>query len=374
MFEVRPTPYGGRGCYATTEIPAGTRLHVSTAPFTSVIFREFRKEVCANCFKYDMGRTTWKVRIERLTHSAGLLFCTDACRDSWITREDRDGAASKALEAVEVASTLGRKSLQQLLNSGQRREEFEILLPEDGTLTDSFIDEQWAAAEQLAVRLKRKKSGLSQEFKNSLMQLEDVEYDFVRLILMGVLHHHAEVVSSDGEKQEVPPEFSWSLFWQLESHELDLVKKLPALLQAHIKAYLFLRMTLPQYHKSITPQIVRGVMGRESANAFGIWQQPLNQESECLGSALFPSASYFNHSCRPNVTKSRHERAMHFVASQTISAGDEVCISYGLELNPDPVVRQTLLLDQWYFTCGCVRCVEDLAENLKASSLEEKNA
>lgn len=362
-YAISQTSYGGRGCFAQTFIPKDTVVHICRSPFTSVIFRDFRREVCGYCYKYDMGRTTWKVRLERLPYSAGLLFCTEECRDRWVKREDKSGQIAEILETIEVAFLRGRKRLQQLRLNGQV-EEFEVILPEDGQLSPEQITTEWIRAEDLVVSLSKQNSKVSRDIKASLLGLEDAEYDITRLIAVGVVRDQIETstVRSEGEKQEILVDpFSWSKLWDLESHEIDLLKKTPSLLQAHIKAYLFLKMILPQKYKSyVTSVKVRGLVGREASNTFGIWQLPLSQESECLGSAVFPSASYFNHSCRPNISKLRRGREMHFIANRDIDLNEELSISYGLQSKLDVVDRQMLLQEQWYFQCRCRQCLEDL--------------
>ncbi|KIK57318.1 hypothetical protein GYMLUDRAFT_172774, partial [Collybiopsis luxurians FD-317 M1] len=60
----KSTPYGGRGLFATHFIPKDTLLHTSSSPFASVIYRKYRKEVCADCFAYsfESNRNTWNIK------------------------------------------------------------------------------------------------------------------------------------------------------------------------------------------------------------------------------------------------------------------------------------------------------------------------
>ena len=45
----------------------------------------------------------------------------------------------------------------------------------------------------------------------------------------------------------------------------------------------------------ITVENVRMILGIDPGNSFGIWEVPLIDESECLGFAVYPAASFFNH-------------------------------------------------------------------------------
>ena len=75
---------------------------------------------------------------------------------------------------------------------------------------------------------------------------------------------------------------------------------------------------------------------------------PISPDSENLGSAMYPSASYFNHSCDPNVAKVRQGRTVLFVTSKEVQAGEELCISYG-HTERQVEERRQVLRDWWGF-------------------------
>ncbi|KAH0023919.1 hypothetical protein KCU78_g5247, partial [Aureobasidium melanogenum] len=50
IFAVRETAESGRGVYATQFIPKGTLLFETAEIAASVIYREYWKEVCSQCF------------------------------------------------------------------------------------------------------------------------------------------------------------------------------------------------------------------------------------------------------------------------------------------------------------------------------------
>ncbi|KAK9322061.1 hypothetical protein V1517DRAFT_324515 [Lipomyces orientalis] len=352
MFEIRPTAYGGRGCFATCEIARGTRVHCATTPFTAVIFRDFRKEVCGYCFAYDLGRA-WKVRLGG-TETAGLWFCSEGCRERWVNEEDHTGELVPVLELIEQTVALARRKLQSS-KAGEYDEDF---VTEDFSFEDDAIDKLWEQVDGLLTSNSVTANPLRNPIlKNRILALEDIEYDSARLIAVAIVRLFLETYTSS-----TPPWFTWSGFAGLESHEKDLINRLPALLESHIRVYIFLKAVMPKkFQAFVTSANVRAVLGRESANAFGIWQLPLTTESECLGSSIFPSASYFNHSCDPNVIKTRTGRQMHFTTSRFVKKGEELCISYGMMLTMAAKARQDLLQEQWYFKCGCGRCTIELA-------------
>ena len=54
MLIVKSTQYGGRGTFATCDIPKST-LVLRDSPTISTLFDDFRKEVCVTCFAYQGG-------------------------------------------------------------------------------------------------------------------------------------------------------------------------------------------------------------------------------------------------------------------------------------------------------------------------------
>jgi SET domain-containing protein len=86
---------------------------------------------------------------------------------------------------------------------------------------------------------------------------------------------------------------------------------------------------------------------------------------------MYPSASYFNHSCDPNIAKVRQGRTVLFVTSKEVQAGDELCISYGHTERPVEE-RRRVLRDWWGFSCNCSRCISEL-EFLERQSLERRS-
>ncbi|KAK9479626.1 hypothetical protein V1514DRAFT_12553 [Lipomyces japonicus] len=342
-FNVGPTVYGGRGCFAVKPIQSGTVIHTARTPFTWTIFRDFRKEVCAYCFDYDLGRQ-WKVKIP----AAGVWFCNEDCRQKWVQQEDHDGELVKVFEKIESTVSMARRKLQNQHRQVQEGED-EDFVPDDFEVSNEDVEELWQEMDRRACDL-----GLGQRLR--VQALEDLEYDIARLVAAAVVRQANS--GADQQQQEENDEFSWDKFALLESHELDLIKRMPALLEAHVRVFLFLKlvMTDRKYKPFVTTATVRSVVGKEAANAFGIWQLPLTMESECLGSAVYPSGSYFNHSCEPGVRKERVGREMRFITTRDVSAGEELCISYGMMLDMPVHDRRKLLREQWYFECGCARC------------------
>lgn len=105
---------------------------------------------------------------------------------------------------------------------------------------------------------------------------------------------------------------------------------------------------------------------KEECNSFGIYTYNYTGSSnprQGYGLALYPTAVFFNHSCKPNVEHFTNEEGkMVFIAPNGLSKGQEATISYisdGLSVKE----RKRLLNDWFLFDCGCEKCTEELQAN-----------
>ena len=198
-------------------------------------------------------------------------------------------------------------------------------------VTDEEIEEAWRKVEEEG-RLPKQVRKWGQIF------LDDFEADLARYVLMA-LHHHARETctqneplplsvdtkgnssnpSSDGESLQFGYS-SWDSFYALQSNETTQVKLFPELLDHHIQIYRVLKALFgqnvprkqnsgelnslsdgslkdPLHHlaHSLNTNNVRRALGVDPGNSFGIWEIPLTDESECLGFAIYPIPSFFNH-------------------------------------------------------------------------------
>jgi hypothetical protein len=152
-------------------------------------------------------------------------------------------------------------------------------------------------------------------------------------------------------------ELELSLFVKLQTNEQDKVAKYPYLLKSYTRMYKYLKLTCgPQLQPFITIDNIRRIIGTSLTNAFGIWSSTVpGEDKEYFGCALYPSASFFNHSCSANVSRTRHGRLISFVTSHPVLQGEELCIQYGNHTTEDYHTRQKDL-KEWFFECGCKKC------------------
>lgn len=329
LFSIREAPGAGRGVFAKQDIAKGTVVYVADDLSAHVLFREYRNEVCWQCFWYDRGR---KLPIRDPDH--GLTFCSERCQTEWGGRHDLDCLqAWRQLEA-------------QVKRSGSNTDEFANAVRP----APSEIESKWKVAEQSVKQLR----GASQQrrSKNELTRLVAASVDAGRF--------SADVVSFQLNAvlaQHVDPE-QWPAILALEEDSRPYSSTTD--LERHIASYYFLALVLPENLARVASAEMLGtVKGREVRNSFGI--RSLDDEgSEFFGWGVWPSASYFNHNCDPNTDKERVGRTWVFRAKRDITAGEEICISYlGKDMGILREERNALLKKTWGFDCICQRCRGD---------------
>lgn len=305
----------GRGVVASQALSNGTQVLSCSQLGAHVIFREYRRECCANCFYYDRGRNL-PIRV----HEYGKVFCSDQCRSSWVEK-----TGSIGLEAWSRLTSFINANTKH--TSSPAEEDLRCELP---STTD--IDEVWSNSAAAGIKDPRK--------------IAQIDPDVLCFFLSAVLTHRFGPAV-------------WSSLLRLTMDERPY-KSLYEL-QGHKRSYQQLLNVVPDpLESSCTSNLCRIVVQAASHNAFGIRSGGEDNE-EYMGYAVYPQASYFNHSCEPNLSKQRHGTSWHFSCNQDIAKDQELCISYlgGDEKDLDVTARRAKLASVWGFECQCQRCQEE---------------
>lgn len=332
LFTVRETPGAGRGAFATQTLPAGTVIHTATDLTTHVLLREYRGEVCWECFAYDRGK---KLPIRGTLY--GFAFCSEACAEKSRGRYD-----DVSLQAWAV--------LEATLRSKTKTEEIQVddtIKPDAGV-----IESAWAVAEKTAssiVNARTDGTGATKAIRRVMQQA----LSNIPTLILDTLNFqlHAIIVRYQSPER-------WTSILSLEDEPCPYTSAQE--LAGHISAFLYLAASLPvELLPFVTSDTLLTVKAREVHNSFGI--RSLEDEgSEFFGYGVWPSASYFNHSCEPNVMKRRVGRTWVFDAEKEIMAGEELSISYlgapGEEKTLNTSERRSRLEKTWGFVCVCERC------------------
>lgn len=190
------------------------------------------------------------------------------------------------------------------------------------------------------------------EYRKALHHVwtQPIDPDILAYLLSGMLFH-----------QQFPE------YWSREVASLAMDSepyKDNADLEAHCNAFLQLVATAPRdLLPSCTGKICQVLMNATSHNSFGIRAGGEDGE-EYMGYSLYPEASYFNHSCSPNISKKRVGHAWEFTMAKEIAEGEQLCITYlgGDEKDLTVVERRERLEGVWGFVCMCERCQQEAAE------------
>nr|POE59271.1 putative protein lysine methyltransferase set6 [Quercus suber] len=326
-FNVERIHDAGRGVISAREIPEGTIVLTSGPPAAHVVIKPYRKEVCAQCFTYDRGRTL-PVR----DNPIGKVFCSLDCQADWHNKQGELGVKSwLALQAF--AQARGRGNSNDLLSfSGGKPE------PEE-------IAAAWDVARRQIQTIRGPTNRNSR--KASTYRNANVEVDHMGFFLSGILEHHRSPEDwTDGMS-------SLTMDGQPYSSTGDLTM--------HCNSFLQLMSILPETLASVDQsEICQIMVAAGSHNAFGIRSGGEDLE-EYMGYAIYPSASYFNHSCEPNIKKRRVGNRWEFSAARDVPQGEQCCISYlgGDEKDLDLASRRARLENVWAFRCMCIRCVAE---------------
>lgn len=346
-LEITSTPSAGNGVFAKAALAADTLLLVTPPPAFSVIYAKYRKEVCTFCWTYCQGRTL-KVKDK----ASSLYFCRDECLKAWETREGEEG--------LELWRTLlGKVKPRKHASMSSHGTELEV------EVTEASAAEAWSKAEDKGqvIRSLRTRSGSSRTRKevaylNNALSIP-INADVLSFLAAGVLYlyRHAQVGTG-----VIPLN-------RLCSEDVPYINT--ADLVQHVDAYIHLLVTLPfQMLPFVTVDNIYLIVSTAYNNVFSIrsidHSNALNDilvledpGSEILGKALVPIASFFNHSCSPNVIKARDGSTWIFRALHDVSKNEELYITYlgGDEKSMSPGERREVLRLGWGFECGCSRCV-----------------
>lgn len=346
-FDVRLTEHGGRSCFARESMHKGTELLALDDWTGSSICYEFRKEVCHFCLFYAYG-TVMKVKItsndiEDMAYcnwkvtkysGSGLWFCSDDCKRKYLARPNI-GELLRIYENIVVNFRRMQKRAQNQIE--------EVHMDENISIND--IEEEWREIEKVWIKKIIKMN--SNKAVNRLPVIDEEHYSCIRFVietLFNISHLEKENTKNIA-------------FSSLQSNELDKLGHFPALLDFQVRVFQWVFLLAPELRSILTISLFRHILGSEYGNSFGIWQ--ISEESEgreYLGYMVHPEASYFNHSCSPNVLKRREGRVMRYVLARDVSCGQQLCIDYKDILHLCVAERRTTLKENWFFDCKCDRC------------------
>jgi SET domain len=361
FFVIKDTKYAGRGVFATRAIQKDSFLLRSDFIALAVLSREYRREVCAFCYQYERGRNL-KSRIQNVN----FAFCSLECENNW-----KEQSSSLSIKAWESTEDFIKSRLSKSQPSGfDSSEHCDLNANSMRHPNVEEINEVWESVESTAHFIREARAGSQakphQRALKSAKTLIPVS-DILYWLLTGIIAHYS-YSNVDGNDASA---HSWKALMALTADQSPYQSSFQ--LRQHAFSYLQLLAILPEgLLPSVTAQVCREMVARDVHNSFGI--RSLEDEgAEFFGWGVWPEASYFNHSCSPNVAKCRAGRQWQFWASRDIIAGEQLFISYlgGDEKDMSYDERKQRLNETWGFDCLCPRCAHD--RKLEHSGEPESN-
>lgn len=376
---VKDTAGVGRAVFSNTRV-AKDELLLSTTPELSpiahVILRPYRREVCSWCFLYDRGRE-WKVR----DASTATAFCSIQCQKHWVA--DNDGFC---LEAHQLIESFIKSKSNSTKSATLDHEPFPNLSILQNPPSLRSVSVAWKIVEDLGMEIITARDA-ERPLKTQRALLRTTtdltpDPDILSYALSGILAAYKSRESKQNNHNlNLRVTHANSLLPSL--YELmpdDAVffsnPMTTSPLKDYAHAYLVLLRLLPKTMLDlVSTDFVINLASRASHNAFSIRPEGTtdgDQSGEFFGWGVWPEASFFNHSCHPNVRKERRGRVWSFYLDnndhESLEESRQLCITYlgGDEKDLNVYDRRKRLQDQWGFLCMCDRCQEESEE--KSSS------
>lgn len=353
-YTVKETSWGGRACFATHDMPKGSVV-LKSDDFTGALIQyEFRKEVCHYCYRYSEGKTlkikitiddvldlmtdknTWLSTNSKRFRGAGLWFCSNDCKHTYLGEPG-------VIDLIEIYEILLDNYSKMMKRHNPDDDNQKLLNSVD--ISKDIINAQWKKTQEWMVQIDKLKN-TKKIFQ--LPVISEDEYTCCRFVAETLYRINCYDAGCDTLKS----------FWGLQSNELSKLEEFPILLHFQQLVYKTLYILLPDYMQSFfSIDIFRHIMGSEYGNAFGIWQEGESVDNrEFFGYRVVPRASYFNHSCIPNLTKRRDGTTMYFTLNRPVCVNEELNIDYSGVLEYPTEKRRKFLKDAWFFDCECDRC------------------
>ncbi|TQN63901.1 putative protein lysine methyltransferase SET6, partial [Colletotrichum shisoi] len=342
-FEIRKTPTAGRAVFATRDIDANTLLWRSDDLTISSLLREYRREVCGQCFGYNYGRD-----LSIQDQTVGFAFCSGDCQRVWQQEAGEVGIQAWA-EVKKLVSKKSKRDDELVDIDLARPNENEIAQAWEGTKaqaalirtlrTAELMDDARNGDEPQTLTVKGNTGGLiTKQHRRAVQKAlqQPVQADIMGYCVGGIIAQY-----------ENPQKWEHLLSLAVDSTPHSSAGDLEAFARTYLQLLAILPLPLLPF---TTPESLFLLSSRDSHNAFGIRSLEV-EGSELFGFGCWPAASYFNHSCGPNVEKKRVGRAWEFRAADDVEKGEELCITYlgGEERKLSREARTSTLRRNWGF-------------------------
>lgn len=120
---------------------------------------------------------------------------------------------------------------------------------------------------------------------------------------------------------------------------------------------------------NVETNFLLNLISQVESNGFGIW----SNKGVCMGHALYPTASFYNHSCDPNCDVDQTKNLLTIRLKRDVVKGTPLTISY-IDTNQPLRTRRNKLLSEYYFLCCCERCMQQEASGSNTRGLSRSSS
>ncbi|KAG0088256.1 hypothetical protein BGZ93_008740 [Podila epicladia] len=342
-IEVENSPMLGNHAVAARDIPRGEGL-LRAIPYAAEVFDNYKKRMCHVCLLYH-ARGSFQLRCQDCDQ---VYFCSAACRDIAM------GSPSTSTEFTETnpdtqdnnASTLGItggyhakvcRTLRKLATWNSDRHTKSIIKLLLHILLNHWKERQGIPTTYRAHRILEKE----REKEKHKAQLDNKEDDgvesLVQTLATGVKLHEggaertviSDNVSAKDPQDEIqePIENDFFDVMRLQSHfedwdeedNKDWDRQAQIVLALLELSGLTEIATGPgtQELRTLTAQDIKQMISALESNAFGMFDRS-KSKPVCFGRAIYPIASFFNHSCDCNSTAVQADGSEERVTSDDV--------------------------------------------------------
>eukprot|EP01097_Dermamoeba_algensis_P011098 TRINITY_DN8464_c0_g1_i1.p1 TRINITY_DN8464_c0_g1~~TRINITY_DN8464_c0_g1_i1.p1 ORF type:complete len:363 (+),score=77.84 TRINITY_DN8464_c0_g1_i1:1238-2326(+) len=309
--EVKKDPKKGRHLIAKVNIPAGENFF-NCPPFACAVHEKTKTYVCQFCF-LDLKRETNTSRWD--------IFCGD-CRQVWYCSPE----CKEQDQSVHAETEC--ESLQR------------------------FNDQKYDPDIATEVRVLLRLMGRIAPKKNMTEQKISLFYPSAP----------GQPLQIPASNFMIPPPASITGDFSIKALEFwQLISNSQALIDNGTMSGL---TSVVEYAISLLPESARlsfhdtmEYYCKIRCNMFGVGG---TYTEELVGYGVYVEASFFNHSCAPNVSLSRDYKSLvhQFWSMKEIEAGAELNITYIDDLTKNTEHRRAHLQDNYFFHCVCSRCIQ----------------
>lgn len=144
-------------------------------------------------------------------------------------------------------------------------------------------------------------------------------------------------------------------------HGNPMPEKLMPIMERHVD--LVKSITTNPKNKKFLEKFMRRLIKITITNSFGMNMKTADAKRDIeIGCGTFPFASFFNHSCAPNIFRVAVDNKLVFIVARPIAKNQQLFVCYRNHFMIEPRhKRQEELLKSYQFKCSCEACIKNYA-------------